>query len=200
MSLDEIRAFAPKAIILSGGPNSVYESDYQADPALFELGVPVLGICYGMQFMAQTFGGKWKPATSASSATPRSRRVTTQTAGLQDRVDDAGNGFLDVWMSHGDKVTGLPPGFNVIAETPSCPIAAMADEPRPLRRAVPPGSDPHQARHRNDPPLRAARGRQPSVTMPNYIDEAVKKIREQVGDEEVILGRPAAWTPRWPQR
>ena len=72
MPIDAIRAFNPKAIILSGGPNSVYESDYQADPALFSLGVPVLGICYGMQWMAQTLGGKVESGDTANSATPKS--------------------------------------------------------------------------------------------------------------------------------
>ncbi|MGL6047085.1 MAG: glutamine-hydrolyzing GMP synthase, partial [Vogesella sp.] len=121
MPIDEIRAFAPKAIILSGGPNSVYESNYQADPAVFELGVPVLGICYGMQFMAQTLGGKVEAGDKREFgyAQIQARHHSKLLEGLQDHVDDAGNGFLDVWMSHGDKVTALPAGFNVIAETPS---------------------------------------------------------------------------------
>ncbi|WP_028454352.1 glutamine-hydrolyzing GMP synthase [Chitinilyticum litopenaei] len=192
MSLDDIRAFNPKGIILSGGPNSVYESDYQADRALFELGIPVLGICYGMQFMAQTLGGKVESGDKREFgyAEIKARHHSKLFEGLQDRIDDAGNGFLDVWMSHGDKVTALPDGFKVIAETPSCPIAAMADEARHFYAVQFHPEVTHTKRgsemlHRFVLHVCDAT---PSWTMPNYIDEAIRKIREQVGDEEVILG------------
>ncbi|HJU49768.1 MAG TPA: glutamine-hydrolyzing GMP synthase [Pseudogulbenkiania sp.] len=192
MPLDEIRAFDPKAIILSGGPNSVYESDYHADPKVFELGVPVLGICYGMQFMAQTLGGKVEAGEKREFgyAQIQARHHSKILEGLQDRIDDAGNGFLDVWMSHGDKVTDLPQGFKVIAETPSCPIAAMADEDRGFYGLQFHPEVTHTKRgtemlHRF---VLHVAGAKPSWTMPNYIEEAVQKIREQVGDEEVILG------------
>ncbi|QNM95024.1 glutamine-hydrolyzing GMP synthase [Chitinimonas koreensis] len=192
MPLDEIRAFAPKAIILSGGPNSVYESDYQADAGLLSLGVPVLGICYGMQWMAQVLGGKVEAGTvrEFGYAEIRARNHSKLLEGLQDRIGDAGEGFLDVWMSHGDKVTALPPGFKLIAETPSCPLAAMADEDRGFYAVQFHPEVTHTKKgtellHRF---VLHIAGAQPSWTMPNYIDEAVKKIREQVGDEEVILG------------
>ncbi|GGX76798.1 glutamine-hydrolyzing GMP synthase [Vogesella alkaliphila] len=192
MPLADIQAFAPKAIILSGGPNSVYESDYQADPAIFSLGLPVLGICYGMQFMAQSLGGKVEAGDTREFgyAEIQARHHSKILEGLQDRVDDAGNGFLDVWMSHGDKVTELPAGFNVIAETPSCPIAAMADEDRGFYAVQFHPEVTHTKRgtemlHRF---VLHVAGAKPSWTMPNYIEEAVQKIREQVGDEEVILG------------
>ena len=192
MPIADIKAFAPKAIILSGGPNSVYESDYQADPAIFALGLPVLGICYGMQFMAQSLGGKVEAGDTREFgyAEIRARHHSKILEGLQDRVDDAGNGFLDVWMSHGDKVTALPAGFNVIADTPSCPIAAMADEVRGFYAVQFHPEVTHTKRgtemlHRFV--LHVANAK-PSWTMPNYIEEAVQKIREQVGDEEVILG------------
>ncbi|MDC7715543.1 glutamine-hydrolyzing GMP synthase [Vogesella sp. LYT5W] len=192
MPLADIKAFAPKAIILSGGPNSVYESDYQADPAIFSLGLPVLGICYGMQFMAQTLGGKVEAGDTREFgyAEIQARHHSKILEGLQDRVDDAGNGFLDVWMSHGDKVTELPAGFNVIAETPSCPIAAMADEARGFYAVQFHPEVTHTKRgtemlHRF---VLHVAGAKPSWTMPNYIEEAVQKIRDQVGDEEVILG------------
>ena len=152
----------------------------------------MLGICYGMQFMAQTFGGKVEAGDKREFgyAQIKARHHSKLLEGLQDQVDDAGNGFLDVWMSHGDKVTGLPPGFNVIAETPSCPIAAMADESRGLYGVQFHPEVTHTKRgtemiHRF---VLHVAGCKPSWTMPNYIDEAVKKIREQVGDEEVILG------------
>ncbi|GHD77087.1 glutamine-hydrolyzing GMP synthase [Vogesella fluminis] len=192
MPLADIQAFAPKAIILSGGPNSVYESDYQADPAIFSLGLPVLGICYGMQFMAQSLGGKVEAGDTREFgyAEIQARHHSKILEGLQDRIDDAGNGFLDVWMSHGDKVTALPAGFNVIAETPSCPIAAMADEDRGFYAVQFHPEVTHTKRgtemlHRF---VLHVAGAKPSWTMPNYIEEAVQKIREQVGDEEVILG------------
>ncbi|MGQ5525201.1 glutamine-hydrolyzing GMP synthase [Chitinimonas sp. PSY-7] len=192
MSLAEIKAFGPKAIILSGGPNSVYESDYQADTGLLELGVPVLGICYGMQWMAQTLGGKVEAGTKREFgyAEIRARGHSQLFNGLQDRTNTEGHGLLDVWMSHGDKVTAIPEGFKLIAETTSCPIAAIADEARKFYAVQFHPEVTHTKRgtdmlHRF---VLGIVGAQPSWTMPNYIDEAVKKIREQVGDEEVILG------------
>ncbi|WP_269533331.1 glutamine-hydrolyzing GMP synthase [Chitinimonas sp. BJYL2] len=192
MSMADIRAFNPKAIILSGGPNSVYESDYQADPALFALGVPVLGICYGMQWMAQSLGGKVESGDKREFgyAEIRARGHSQLFNGLQDRTNAEGHGLLDVWMSHGDKVTAMPAGFGVIAETPSCPIAAMADETRKFYAVQFHPEVTHTKRgtdmlHRF---VLGIAGCQPSWTMPNYIDEAVQKIREQVGNEEVILG------------
>ncbi|HSC79562.1 MAG TPA: glutamine-hydrolyzing GMP synthase, partial [Chitinolyticbacter sp.] len=192
VGMDFIRDFAPKAIILSGGPNSVYESDYQADPALFALGVPVLGICYGMQWMAQALGGKVESGDKREFgyAEIRARGHSQLFNGLQDRSNAEGHGLLDVWMSHGDKVTALPDGFKMIAETPSCPVAAMADETRHFYGVQFHPEVTHTKRgtdmlHRF---VLGIAGAQPSWTMPNYIDEAVKKIRDQVGDEEVILG------------
>ncbi|PHV12927.1 glutamine-hydrolyzing GMP synthase [Chitinimonas sp. BJB300] len=192
MPLAEIKAFNPKGIILSGGPNSVYESDYQADAGLLELGVPVLGICYGMQWMAQALGGKVEAGDKREFgyAEIRARGHSQLFNGLQDRTNAEGHGLLDVWMSHGDKVTAMPTGFSVIAETPSCPIAAVADEVRKFYAVQFHPEVTHTKRgtdmlHRF---VLGIAGAQPSWTMPNYIDEAVKKIREQVGDEEVILG------------
>ncbi|GLR13381.1 glutamine-hydrolyzing GMP synthase [Chitinimonas viridis] len=192
MPLADIQAFNPKAIILSGGPNSVYESDYQADAGLLQLGVPVLGICYGMQWMAQVLGGKVEAGASREFgyAEIRARSHSQLFNGLQDRTNEAGDGLLDVWMSHGDKVTAMPAGFGLIAETASCPIAAMADEARKFYAVQFHPEVTHTKRgtdmlHRF---VLGIAGAQPSWTMPNYIDEAVKKIREQVGSEEVILG------------
>ncbi|MBV8467564.1 MAG: glutamine-hydrolyzing GMP synthase [Burkholderiales bacterium] len=192
MPLAEIKAFNPKAIILSGGPNSVYESDYQADAGLFELGVPVLGICYGMQWMAQVLGGKVEAGKvrEFGYAEICARGHSKLLEGMRDRTNDAGDGLLDVWMSHGDKVTEMPAGFKLIAETPSCPIAAMADETRGYYAVQFHPEVTHTKRgtellHRFV--LHVANAK-PSWTMPNYIEEAVARIREQVGDEEVILG------------
>jgi GMP synthase (glutamine-hydrolysing) len=127
-----MRDFAPKGIILSGSHASTYEEhDLRAPQAVWDLGVPVLGICYGMFTMAVQQGGRSRPARTASSAMPRCARTATPAArrhrGLRT---PEGHGMLKVWMSHGDKVTALPPGFKLMASTPSCPIAGMADEAR----------------------------------------------------------------------
>ncbi|MDP5064635.1 MAG: glutamine-hydrolyzing GMP synthase, partial [Haliea sp.] len=129
MSEEEIREFAPSGVILSGGPESVPAPGSPRAPAcVFELGVPVLGICYGMQTMAEQFGGQ-------VSASPTSEfgyaqiRLTSSTGlfhDIRDHFDSAGNSVLDVWMSHGDKVVELPPEFELMAATDSCPIAGMA--------------------------------------------------------------------------
>jgi len=122
MPLAEIRDFQPKGIILSGGPNSVYDSDYQADTGIFALGVPVLGICYGMQFMAHHLGGAVSPGDQREFGYAQVKTIDSDfTHGIQDEAPHT----LDVWMSHGDKVSQLPEGFRIIGETPSCPIAMM---------------------------------------------------------------------------
>ncbi|GAA5787440.1 glutamine-hydrolyzing GMP synthase [Chitiniphilus shinanonensis] len=192
VSIDFIREFNPKAIILSGGPNSVYASDYQADSALFGLGVPVLGICYGMQWMAQVLGGKVEAGLvrEFGFAEIRARGHSKLFNGIEDRSGPNGEGYLEVWMSHGDKVAQLPQGFGVIAETLACPIAAMADEARGFYGVQFHPEVTHTLKGReiiNRFVLEVA-GCTPSWTMPNYIDQAVARIREQVGDEEVILG------------
>ncbi|KAF7598349.1 MAG: GMP synthase (glutamine-hydrolyzing) [Candidatus Dactylopiibacterium carminicum] len=191
VSIDFIREFNPTGIILSGGPNSVYESDYQADSRLFELGVPVLGICYGMQWMAQALGGKVEAGKVREFG--YAEIVATGGAifdGLEDRADAGGQKFLEVWMSHGDKVTAMPAGFSVIASNEACPIAAMADESRGFYAVQFHPEVTHTLQGRemlNRFVLKVCKA-QPSWTMPNYIDQAVAKIREQVGNDEVILG------------
>jgi GMP synthase (glutamine-hydrolysing) len=191
MTIEAMRAFNPTGIILSGGPNSVYESDYQADPALFELGVPVLGICYGMQWMAQTLGGNVESGHLREFGYAEVDVLGSRLFdGLADKTLDNGQRQLDVWMSHGDKVVALPPAFTVIARTESCPIAAMADEAHG-RYGVQFHPEVTHTRLGRDILHRFVLeicGAKPSWTMPSYIDEAVARIREQVGDEEVILG------------
>jgi GMP synthase (glutamine-hydrolysing) len=132
-----IRSYGAQGIILSGGPNSVTEGDTPRAPkVVFELGVPVLGICYGMQTMAQQLGGQVMTAEAAGKAREfgySEVRAHGHTALLNDIADFTtaeGHGMLKVWMSHGDSVMELPPGFKTMASTPSCPIAAMADEER----------------------------------------------------------------------
>jgi GMP synthase (glutamine-hydrolysing) len=128
-----VRAFAPRGVILSGGPESVTDPKAPRAPAaVYELGVPVLGICYGMQTMAQQLGGQVAPGAErefgyAEVTVTGASRLTDE---LADRTSSAGRALLDVWMSHGDRVDSLPPGFVATAATQSIPFAAMADERR----------------------------------------------------------------------
>ncbi|MBP9218916.1 MAG: glutamine-hydrolyzing GMP synthase [Sterolibacterium sp.] len=193
VSADFIRQFAPQGIILSGGPNSVYEAlEWKAPACVFELGVPVLGICYGMQTMAQQLGGKVESSGQREFgyAEIRARGHSKLFNGLQDRSNAEGHGLLDVWMSHGDKVTELPPGFKVIASTPSCPVAAMADETRHFYAVQFHPEVTHTLKGKE----MIARfvhdicGCGHDWNMPDYVSEAIEKIRAQVGQEEVILG------------
>ncbi|MFN3884623.1 MAG: glutamine-hydrolyzing GMP synthase [Rhodocyclaceae bacterium] len=188
-----IRDFDPAGIILSGGPNSVYEAEeWRAPQIVFELGVPVLGICYGMQTMAQQLGGKVESSGKREFgyAEIRARGHSKLFDGIQDRTNAQGHGLLEVWMSHGDKVTALPPGFKVIGENEATPIAAMADETRRFYGVQFHPEVTHTLKGREILArfVRDICGCRGDWTMPGYVDEAMRKIREQVGDEEVILG------------
>ena len=188
-----LREFAPKAIILSGSHASTYEEhELRAPQAVFELGVPVLGICYGMFTMAVQLGGRVEASQHREFgyAEVRARGHTRLFAGLEDFSTDAGHGMLKVWMSHGDKVTELPPGFALMASTPSCPIAGMADESRAYYAVQFHPEVTHTAKGREilERFVLEIAGAKPDWVMGNYIDEAVARIREQVGDDEVILG------------
>ncbi|GBG15083.1 GMP synthase (glutamine-hydrolysing) [Novimethylophilus kurashikiensis] len=188
-----VRNFGAKGIILSGSHASVYEeSTDHAPQAVFELGVPVLGICYGMQTMAHQLGGKVEAGHQREFgfAAVRARGHTKLLNGIQDFETEEGHGMLHVWMSHGDKVTELPPGFKLMASTESCPIAGMADEVRNFYAVQFHPEVTHTVQgaamlQRFVLDICAA---SPDWIMGNYIEEAVAKIREQVGDEEVILG------------
>ncbi|GAB6849567.1 glutamine-hydrolyzing GMP synthase [Paraburkholderia kururiensis] len=188
-----VREFAPKGIILSGGPNSVTETDTPRAPqAVFELGVPVLGICYGMQTMAEQLGGKVDGGhvREFGYAEVRARNHTTFLEGIEDFSTPEGHGMLKVWMSHGDKVTEMPEGFRLMASTESCPIAAMADESRHFYGLQwhPEVTHTVQGRAMLERFVLGIVGAKADWEMGHYIDEAVAKIREQVGDEHVILG------------
>ncbi len=193
VSEDFIRSYAPKGIILSGSHASTYE-DHQlrAPQAVWELGVPVLGICYGMQTMAVQLGGtvEWSDHREFGYAEVRARGHTALLDGLQDFATPEGHGMLKVWMSHGDKVTVLPPGFKLMASTPSCPIAGMADEARGYYAVQFHPEVTHTVQGRallERFVLQIAQAR-PDWVMKDHIAEAVASIRAQVGDEEVILG------------
>jgi len=188
-----IRSFAPKAIILSGSHASTYEDhDLRAPQAVWDLGVPVLGICYGMFTMVVQQGGQVEASDHREFgyAEVRAHGHTKLLDGIEDFATREGFGMLKVWMSHGDKVTALPPGFKLMASTPSCPIAGMADEARGYYGVQFHPEVTHTVQGRallNRFVLDIAKAK-PDWVMGNYIDEAVARIREQVGDEEVILG------------
>jgi GMP synthase (glutamine-hydrolysing) len=188
-----IRAFAPQGIILSGSHASTYE-DHQlrAPAAVFALGVPVLGICYGMQTMAVQLGGKveWSDTREFGYAEVRARGHTRLFDGIEDFRTTEGHGMLKVWMSHGDKVTELPAGFKLMASTPSCPIAGMADEERRLYAVQfhPEVTHTVQGAAIFQRFVREICGCRGDWIMGDYIVEAVARIRDQVGEEEVILG------------
>ena len=194
---DWMRAYARdgklKGIILSGSHASVYEdSTDKAPQAVFELGVPVLGICYGMQTMAHQLGGMVTSGHQREfgSANVRAHGHTALLNGIQDFTTPQGHGMLDVWMSHGDKVTELPPGFKLMASTDSCPIAGMADE---ARRFYAVQFHPEVTHTKRGAAILERFvldicGTRADWIMGDYISEAVAHIRAQVGDEEVILG------------
>ena len=188
-----IRAFAPKAIILSGSHASTYEAhDLRAPQAVWDLGVPVLGICYGMFTMVVQQGGEVEASTHREFgyAEVRAHGHTRLLQGIEDFSTPEGHGMLKVWMSHGDKVTQLPPGFKLMASTPSCPIAGIADESRGYYAVQfhPEVTHTVQGRALLERFVLDIAGAKPDWVMRDYIAEAVAKIREQVGDEEVILG------------
>ena len=192
--LDEaaIRRFSPKAVILSGGPESVTGANsWRAPDIVFQLGVPVLGICYGMQTMAQQLGGQ----VAASSlrefgyARVRARGHSRLLRDIQDETNAEGHGLLDVWMSHGDKVDELPAGFKRIASTDNAPIAGMADEERGFY-----GLQFHpEVTHTRQGAAILRRfacdiaGCDTLWTPDNIIADAVADVRARVGSDEVLL-------------
>jgi GMP synthase (glutamine-hydrolysing) len=193
VSDDFVRAFAPKGIILSGSHASTYEDqDLRAPNAVWELGVPVLGICYGMFTMTVQLGGEVEPSAQREFgyAEVRAHGHTRLLQGIEDFTTPEGHGMLKVWMSHGDKVTAMPPGFKRMASTPSCPIAGMADEARGYYAVQFHPEVTHTAKGREilERFVLQICGARPDWIMRTHIDEAVESIRAQVGSEEVILG------------
>ena len=188
-----VREFAATGVILSGSHMSAYEeSTGRAPQAVFQLGVPVLGICYGMQTMAQQLGGRVEPGRvrEFGYAEVRARGHTNLLDGIEDFRTPEGYGMLKVWMSHGDKVVELPSGFKLMASTEACPIAAMADEARRFYAVQfhPEVTHTRQGTkilHRFVRDICGCRG---DWNMPDYVAEAVRQIKDLVGREEVILG------------
>ncbi|MDP2024296.1 MAG: glutamine-hydrolyzing GMP synthase [Hydrogenophaga sp.] len=196
LSSEWVREFAAdgqlKGVILSGSHASVYEVDDKAPDAVFELGVPVLGICYGMQTMAQQLGGKVEAGTTREFgyAEVRARGHTPLLKDIADFHTPEGHGMLKVWMSHGDKVTEMPAGFKLMASTDSCPIAGMADVDRGYYAVQfhPEVTHTVQGRALLERFVLDICQTRADWVMRDHIEEAVQKIRDQVGDEEVILG------------
>jgi GMP synthase (glutamine-hydrolysing) len=193
MADHEIRDFAPSGIILSGGPESVtVDAPPRASMAVFSLGVPVLGICYGMQTMAAQLGGR------VSSSAHREFGYAQVTVGadtrlledIEDHADAAGQGLLDVWMSHGDRVEELPPGFEVIASTGSAPLAGMEDVGRGFYglQFHPEVTHTRQGQRVLSRFIHDICGCGGDWTAGNIIDDSIARIRAQVGDDQVLLG------------
>ena len=188
-----VREFAPAGVILSGSHMSAYEaSTLKAPRGVFELGVPVLGICYGMQTMAQQLGGKVEAGKvrEFGYAEVRARGHTQLLDGIEDFRTPEGHGMLKVWMSHGDKVVDMPPGFKLMASTDACPIAGMADE---ARRFYAVQFHPEVTHTRQGTKIlhrfvRDVAGCRGDWNMPDYVSEAVQQIKQTVKTEEVILG------------
>ncbi len=188
-----IHEFSPRGIILSGGPASVTKDKTPRAPKIvFELGIPVLGICYGMQTMASQLGGAVETSSvrEFGYAEVRVRGHTALLKHIQDHANTEGHEFLDVWMSHGDKVTTLPPGFKVMASNATAPIAAMADETRKFYGVQfhPEVTHTLQGKTIIDRFAHDICGIGYDWNMSDYVEEAIDKIRSEVGKDKVILG------------
>jgi len=192
-SPDEVNNFAPKGVILSGGPETVTSSDTPRVPTfVFALGVPVLGICYGMQTMAEQLGGKVESSNHREFgyAQIRARGHSRLLNDIEDHTSAEGYGLLDVWMSHGDRVVELPAGFKLIASSDGAPIAGMADENKGFY-----GLQFHpEVTHSKQGGRILSRfileicGCQALWTANNIINDSINAVREKVGNDQVILG------------
>ena len=193
MAEDAIRAFGAKGVILSGGPESTLDAGSPRAPqCVFELGVPVLGICYGMQTMAVQLGGAVSPGSvkEFGYAELRARGHSRLFKGIEDRQNAEGHGLLDVWMSHGDYVSALPEGFTAIGATHDLELAAMADESRQFYAV----QFHPEVTHTKQGAVIYGRfvhdicGCGEAWTPSNIVDDAIARVREQVGGKKVLLG------------
>ena len=189
---ERLRAMAPRGVILSGSPESVNEpAGYRAPDAVFELGVPVLGICYGMQSMAAQLGGEVETSDEREFgyAQVRARGHSRLLAGIEDEVNAEGHGLLDVWMSHGDRVCSLPPGFARIASTDSAPIAGIADEGREFYGVQfhPEVTHTRQGARILHRFVRGICGCGAGWTPDAIIDDSIARVRRDVGGDRVLL-------------
>ncbi|WP_100643267.1 glutamine-hydrolyzing GMP synthase [Alteromonas facilis] len=189
----QIREFNPDGIILSGGPESVTESGSPRAPEyVFEAGVPVLGICYGMQTMSEQLGGRVQGSNirEFGYAQVEIMESTSLFANIEDHIGDNGNALIDVWMSHGDKVAEIPLGFSTIAKTPSCPHAAMANVEKRFYGVQfhPEVTHTRQGQRILQHFVMDICGCEKLWTPSAIIEDAVERIKQQVGSDRVILG------------
>jgi GMP synthase (glutamine-hydrolysing) len=190
---EEISAFVPRGIIMSGGPESATTADGPCAPEIvFELGVPLLGICYGLHTMAGQLGGKVVPSEEKEFgyAQVRVSRPSRLLRGIEDHLTEDGTALLDVWMSHGDKVVELPAGFTLEAETGSAPVAAIADEERgyygiQFHPEVTHTLQGQRILKRFVNTICACDSR---WTAENIIEDSINRVRREVGDQQVLLG------------
>ena len=190
---DDITSFKPNGIILSGGPESVTAADTLTAPdTVFTIGVPVLGICYGMQTMAAQLGGKVASSDHREFgyAQVRARHHSKLLKEIEDHVNEQGHAFLDVWMSHGDRVDDLPAGFVCIASTDSAPFAGIADESRGFYGVQfhPEVTHTRQGQRILERFVHDICGCASDWTADNIIEDSIQRVRERVGEDEIILG------------
>jgi GMP synthase (glutamine-hydrolysing) len=193
VTVESIQEFKPTSIILSGGPNSVYEEETpQAPEIVFSLNIPILGICYGMQTLCNQLGGKVinSKKREFGFAEIRAHNHSKLLEGIQDNTNTEGHGLLDVWMSHGDKVEQIPTGFKIISSNEATPIAAIANDERKIY-----GLQFHPEVTHTKKGFEILKrfvlnisNCEPGWTMPNYIETAIEDIRLKVQEDEVILG------------
>jgi len=193
MTEEEIRDFDPRGIILAGGPESVtVEGSPRAAQVVFELGVPVFGICYGMQTMAEQLGGKVEAADvhEFGYAQVKVEGKSALLHDIRDHIDSDGASLLDVWMSHGDKVVQMPESFELMASTDSCPIAGMYCEAKDFYGVQfhPEVTHTLQGTRIFEHFVLEACGCEALWTPANIVEDAIRKVREQVGTDKVLLG------------
>lgn len=193
MSEAEIREYKPAGIILAGSPESTTEKNSPRAPQIvFDLGVPVLGICYGMQTMAMQMGGLVEGSNirEFGYAQIKVHGDSSFLKDIKDHLDFESNALLDVWMSHGDKVTRMPEGFSLMASTPSCPIAGMYNESKKFYGVQfhPEVTHTLQGKRMFEHFVLQLCNCQPLWTPANIVEDAIKKVREQVGSDKVLLG------------
>ncbi|NIP47199.1 MAG: glutamine-hydrolyzing GMP synthase [Gammaproteobacteria bacterium] len=192
MDAGAIAAFAPSGIILSGGPESVFEASHvRAPEAVFALGVPVLGICYGMHTMAAQLGGGVESAERREFgyARVRARGHSRLLKDIEDHTSEEGFGLLDVWMSHGDSVTALPEGFKLIASTDNAPIAGIADEARGFYgiQFHPEVTHTRQGARILSRFVHEICGCRELWTPQHIIEDSIARVRARVGADPVLL-------------
>ena len=189
----DIKSFKPSGIILSGGPETVTADETPRAPqSVFDMGIPVLGICYGMQTMAAQLGGEVERSDhhEYGYAQVRARGHSALLKDIEDHVSEEGYGLLDVWMSHGDRVAALPDGFNAIATTDNAPLAGMADESRRYYglQFHPEVTHTQQGQRIINRFVHDICGCASLWTSSNIIDDSIEQIRRDVGDQQVLLG------------